>query len=92
MLPIARPAIITLVILSFQGSWNELAHFVVSRSDPDLNTLTTGVAALAAGSLGQGTQFPLKLAAALLMTIPVAVIFFVFQRHIMSTTQGAIKE
>ena len=92
VLPMARPAIVTLVILSFQGSWNELAHFVVSRSDPDLNTLTTGVAALAAGSLGQGTQYPLKLAAALLMTIPVAVLFFVFQRQIMATAEGAVKE
>jgi multiple sugar transport system permease protein len=92
VLPMARPALITLVILSFQGSWNELAHFVVSRSDPDLNTLTTGVATLAAGSLGQGTQYPLKLAAALLMTIPVAVLFFVFQRKIMATTEGAVKE
>jgi multiple sugar transport system permease protein len=92
VLPMARPALITLVILSFQGSWNELAHYIVSRSDPDLNTLTTGVAALAAGSLGQGSQYPLKLAAALLMTIPVAVLFFVFQKKIMSTAEGAVKE
>lgn len=92
VLPMARPALVTLVILSFQGSWNELAHFVVSRSDPDLNTLTTGVAALAAGSLGQGTQYPLKLAAALLMTIPVALLFFAFQRQIMATAEGAVKE
>ena len=92
VLPMARPALIVLIILSFQGSWNELSHFVVSRSDPDLNTLTTGVAALVAGSLGQGTQYPLKLAAALLMTIPVAVLFFVFQKKLMSTTAGAVKE
>jgi multiple sugar transport system permease protein len=92
VLPMARPAVVTLVILSFQGSWNELAHFVVSRSDPELNTLTTGVAALAAGSLGQGSQYPLKLGAALLMTIPVAVLFFVFQKKIMGTAEGAVKE
>jgi multiple sugar transport system permease protein len=92
VLPMARPALITLVILSFQGSWNELIHFIVSRSDPDLNTLTTGVAALAAGSLGQGTQYPLKLAAALIMTIPVALLFFVFQRYIMASAEGGVKE
>jgi multiple sugar transport system permease protein len=92
VLPMARPALITLVILSFQGSWNELAHFIVSRSDPDLATLTVGVATLATGSLGQGTMYPFKLAAALLMTVPVAVLFFVFQRNIMSTAEGAVKE
>jgi multiple sugar transport system permease protein len=92
VLPMARPALITLIILSFQGSWNELAHIIVSRSDPSLNTLTSGVAALVGGSLGQGQQYPLKLAAALLMTIPVAVLFFLFQKKIMATSEGAVKE
>lgn len=92
VLPMARPALITLVILSFQGSWNELAHFIVVTSDPDLAVLTKGVASLASGAISQGTQYPLKLAAAFLMTIPVAVLFFVFQRQIMSTTEGAVKE
>jgi multiple sugar transport system permease protein len=56
-----------------------------------LNTLTTGVASLFSGQLGSGNQFPLKLAAAVLMTVPVAVLFFIFQRKIMSTTEGAEK-
>ena len=37
----AKPALITLTILSFQGSWNELAHFIVAAKTPDLFTLTT---------------------------------------------------
>ena len=28
VLPMARPALITLTILSFQGSWNEFSHFL----------------------------------------------------------------
>lgn len=91
VLPMARPALITLIILSFQGSWNELGHFIVSRQSPELNTLTTGVASLVSGQLGSGQQFPLQLAAAVLMTIPVAVLFFIFQRRIMNTTAGAEK-
>ncbi|RXZ73343.1 carbohydrate ABC transporter permease [Agromyces albus] len=91
VLPMARPALVTLFILSFQGSWNELGHFIVSRQSPELNTLTTGVASLVSGQLGQGNQFPLQLAAAVLMTIPVAILFFVFQRRIMNTTAGAEK-
>ncbi|MEV7693827.1 carbohydrate ABC transporter permease [Microbacterium sp. NPDC089189] len=92
VLPMARPALITIVILSFQGSWNELSHFIVSTQSPELTTLTKGVASLASGQLSQGTQYPLKLAAAAIMTIPVAVMFFVFQRRIMNTTEGAVKE
>ncbi len=92
VLPMARPAVMTIVILSFQGSWNELAHFIVASSKPGLYTLTKGVATLSSGSLGQGSQYPIKLAAAAVMTIPVAVVFFIFQKRIMNTTTGAVKE
>jgi multiple sugar transport system permease protein len=91
VLPMARPALITIVILSFQGSWNELTHFIVSTQSPELTTLTKGVASLAANQLGQGQQYPIKLAAAAIMTIPVAVMFFIFQRQIMNTSEGAVK-
>lgn len=91
VLPMARPALVTLLILSFQGSWNEFAHFVISRQSPELHTLTTGVATLTSGQLGQGNQYPLQLAAAVLMSIPVALLFFVFQRRIMSNAEGAEK-
>lgn len=92
VLPMARPAVVTIVILSFQGSWNELNHFIIASQDPELVTLTKGVAQLASGQLSQGTQYPLKLAAAAIMTIPVAALFFVFQRHIMNQSAGAVKE
>ena len=86
VLPMAKPAVITLTILSFQGSWNELAHFIIATDDPKLFTLTRGVAQLTSGGLGSGNQFPIAMAAALLMTIPTAIVFIVFQRYF---TQGA---
>ena len=91
VLPMARPALITLFILSFQGSWNEFSHFLISRQSASLNTLTTGVASLTSGQLGSGNQYPLQLAAAVLMSIPVAVIFFIFQKRILSTSEGGEK-
>jgi multiple sugar transport system permease protein len=92
VLPMAKPALITLTILSWQSSWNELAHMIVSRSSPHLNTLTTGVATLAAGGFGSGNRYPLKLAAALLMTLPVAFVFLIFQRRFMrGATEGGVK-
>jgi multiple sugar transport system permease protein len=92
VLPMAAPAVMTIVILSFQGSWNELNHFIVATQNPHLTVLTKGVAQLASGQLSQGTQYPLKLGAAVLMTIPVAVVFFVFQKRIMNASSGAVKE
>jgi multiple sugar transport system permease protein len=81
VLPMAKPALITLTILSFQGSWNEFTNVLVSVQNPNLYTLPRGLADLVSGSLGAGTQYPLKLSAALLATIPVAVVFILFQRH-----------
>ncbi|WP_327242603.1 carbohydrate ABC transporter permease [Streptomyces sp. NBC_01320] len=93
VLPMARPALITLTILSFQGSWNEFTHFLVSTQSGQYETLTTGLARFVSGGLGGGTQYPLKLAAALLSTLPVAALFFCFQRYFVSgANSGAVKE
>jgi multiple sugar transport system permease protein len=91
VLPMSTPSVMTIVILSFQGSWNELNHFIVSTQSTEFTTLTKGVAQLASGQLSQGNQFPIKLAASLLMTIPVAIVFFIFQKRIMNANAGAVK-
>jgi multiple sugar transport system permease protein len=92
VLPMSRSALITLFILSFQGAWNELPQMIISTQSPSLFTLTKGTAQLASGAISAGSQFPIKLAAATVMTIPIAVLFFIFQRRIMNTTAGATKE
>jgi multiple sugar transport system permease protein len=92
VLPMARSALIALTIMSFQGSWNEFPHTLVSVQSPQYFTLPRGLADLVGGSLGSGSQYPLKLGAALLATIPVAVIFLIFQRYfIRGATEGAVK-
>lgn len=92
VLPMARPALMTLTILSFQGSWNDFSGILVAHQSPSLDTLTTGVGRLISGQLGTGNQYPLQLAAAMAMTIPVAIVFFVFQKYIMRTGEGGVKE
>lgn len=93
VLPMARPALITLTILSFQGSWNEFSHFLVTTGSPEHTTLVTGLATLTGGGYGQGTQFPLKMATALVTTVPVAILFFCFQRHLVrGANEGAVKD
>jgi len=92
VLPMARPALMALTIVSFQGSWNDFSDILIAHENPSLDTLTTGVGRLVSGQLGTATQYPLKLAAAMAMTVPVAVVFFVFQKHILRTDGGALKE
>ena len=92
VLPMARPALITLTILAFQGSWNEFTNMLVAVQSSNLYTLPRGLADLVSGSLGAGTQYPLKLAAALLATIPVAIVFILFQRYfIRGANEGSTK-
>lgn len=92
ILPMARPALITLTILSFQGTWNEFSHFLVTTGSPQYKTLITGLADLTAGGLGAGTQYPLKMATALITTIPVAILFFAFQKYLVrGANDGAVK-
>uniref|UniRef100_A0A7C1JP42 Carbohydrate ABC transporter permease n=1 Tax=Caldilinea aerophila TaxID=133453 RepID=A0A7C1JP42_9CHLR len=80
-LPLARPAIVALIIFSFQGSWNEFMHpLIVITTNQDLYTLPIGLAFLR-GGLGQNLQWNALLAGSMLTTVPMAVIFFFFQRY-----------
>ncbi|WP_206184937.1 carbohydrate ABC transporter permease [Thermoactinospora rubra] len=91
ILPLARPGVITLAILSFQSSWNEFPHMLIANNKPELYTLPVGLA-LIRGSQGQDFNFPFFLATATLTMIPVAIVFFVFQRYfVRGLMEGAVK-
>lgn len=81
ILPLATPALIALTILSFQGAWNEFLHpLIAAPSRSDLNTVPVFLA-LATGSVGEARDYPFELAGSMLSTIPVAIVFFSFQRY-----------
>ncbi|MBW7885977.1 MAG: carbohydrate ABC transporter permease [Caldilineaceae bacterium] len=81
VLPLARPAVVALVIFSFQGSWNEFMHpLIVITTSQDLYTLPLGLALLR-GGIGQNLQWNALLAGSMLTTVPMALIFFFFQRY-----------
>ncbi|MFG2040557.1 carbohydrate ABC transporter permease [Dactylosporangium sp. NPDC048998] len=82
VLPLARPALLTLTILSFQGVWNEfLMPLIVVRGNPSLWTLPLGLSTLGRGGAGgQSYDYPVMMAGSILTIIPVAIVFIVFQR------------
>lgn len=81
MLPLAAPALIALVILATQGSWNEFLHpLIAAPSDPDLRTLPVGLA-LMRGGFGDAQPWNALLGASMITILPIAVIFFTFQRY-----------
>ena len=81
MLPLAAPGLIALTILSVQGIWNEFLHPLIAvPAAPELATLPLGLANLRA-SFGEAQPWNTILAGTLITTIPIAIVFFVFQRY-----------
>jgi raffinose/stachyose/melibiose transport system permease protein len=89
LLPLATPAILTLVVLLFMWTWNEFLLALVMVSDETLRTLPVGLAFFQ----GQHTaDVPLLAAGSLIVSGPIIVIYILFQRHfIRGMTSGAVR-
>jgi multiple sugar transport system permease protein len=79
MLPLSKPALATLAILTFIGSWNDFLGPLVFLESVERFTLPVGVA-LFQGSYAN--EYGLTLAASVVCTTPILVIFLLFSRHI----------
>jgi multiple sugar transport system permease protein len=90
ILPIARPAVVTLTILATVGVWNEFLHPLIAANRNDLRTLPVGLSQLR-GQFGEATPWNTVMMASVLMTIPMAIIYFVFQRYFRQGLSGAVK-
>jgi multiple sugar transport system permease protein len=79
VLPLCRPALATLGILTFLSSWNNFLWPLVVATTEDKYTLPV---ALALYSVGQNRiNFGLLLAGAVVVVLPVLILFLVLQRH-----------
>jgi multiple sugar transport system permease protein len=79
MLPLARPALATLGIFTFIGSWNDFLGPLVFLDTVTQWTLPVGVAQF---STSYYTEYGLILAACAICTLPVIVVFLLLHRHI----------
>jgi multiple sugar transport system permease protein len=87
-LPLARPGIIATGIYIFLQAWDELM-FAWVLTNGDTMTIPVGIR-LFVGNYQN--RFDLMMAAATVATIPVVVLFFMLQRHIVrGLTAGAVK-
>lgn len=78
-LPLVKPAVAALCIFTFLGNWNAyIWPLIVIRSE-EMRTLPVGIAFFSSEA---NNAFHLVMAAAALATIPVLVIFVIFQRQI----------
>ena len=81
ILPLCGPALATLGILSFLGSWNNFLWPLVVATSEDKYTLPVALALYATGQ--NATKYGLLLAGAVVVVIPVIAVFLFLQRHIM---------
>jgi len=81
ILPMAIPAITAMAIFSFQGSWNDFTGPLIALSQNDRSLFTLPLAmAVAKGVMGEALKWDLLLPSAVITTLPMAIIFFIFQR------------
>jgi multiple sugar transport system permease protein len=89
-IPLAKPAILTAVILTFIGPWNEfLWPFLVTKRLA-LQPLAVALASFISNVAGrQANPFGAILAGAVVLTIPAVVLFLIFQRRFQATNLGS---
>lgn len=86
VLPLVKPALATLTIFTFLGSWNNFVWPLIATNDPDKYTLPVALATFANDpnrTVGGGNG--MLMAGSLLVVLPVLFVFVVLQRHF---TQG----
>jgi raffinose/stachyose/melibiose transport system permease protein len=89
VLPLGRPAVLTMVVLVFMWTWNEFLLALVMVSDESLRTAPLGLAFFQ----GRNTSDEGLLAAgALIVAMPVVIVYLFLQRHfIRGMLSGAVK-
>ncbi len=79
VLPLCRPALATLGILTFLGAWNSFLWPLVVATTEDKYTLPVALALYSVGP--NRTDFGLLLAGAVGVVLPVLIVFLILQRH-----------
>ena len=90
LLPLAKPAIATCVILLFLDTWNEFIYAMIFMQDPTIHTVPVGLAKI--GTSRYHINIGTYSASVMITIIPVMLIFAIFQRwFIAGMTMGALK-
>ncbi|TCP54950.1 carbohydrate ABC transporter membrane protein 2 (CUT1 family) [Tamaricihabitans halophyticus] len=89
LLPIARPAMVTLIVLVFMWTWNEFMLALVMVTDESLRTAPLGLRFFSDRAT---TSVPLLAAGSVLVALPVVLVYLFLQRHfIRGMLEGSVK-
>lgn len=89
-LPLIRPALVTVILISFIGPWNEfLWPFLVTKR-ASMQPLAVSLANFISNVANStANPFGTLLAGAVVLALPVAVLFIVFQRYFVASDLGS---
>lgn len=82
VLPLSRPIVSAVAIFVFIGAWNNFMWPFIVTNDPDLMTLPVGLATVKDSF---GIMYARSMASALLASLPLIVMFLLFQRRIVKS-------
>ena len=86
VLPLARPALATLAVLSFLANWNDFLWPVYVLLSPENLTLQPGLSQLQGA---YSTHFAIVMAGAVIASVPVLILFSLAQRHIVDSVASS---
>jgi multiple sugar transport system permease protein len=78
MLPLVRPALAALAVITAMWSWNDLLWPLVVNTDPATMPISAGLTSLE----GQfQTNYPILMAGSLIASLPMLILYLLLQRH-----------
>jgi multiple sugar transport system permease protein len=92
MLPLVKPAILAIAVLSFQGNWNNFEGALIYLNTLEKYPMVLGLQFFGASLSREAPQWHLMMAMATMMAAPILLLFFLAQRYfIEGLTVGAVK-
>lgn len=79
MVPLAKPALFTMGILSFISGWNSFLWPLLVTNSTNMRLLSNGLSAFATES---GTNVHLQMAASTITIVPILLLYLAFRKHI----------
>jgi trehalose/maltose transport system permease protein len=91
IIPLAAPGMFTTAILAFIATWNEFIIALTMVNQKELQTATVAVSKFT-GITNFDSPFGTKMAAGVLLTVPLVIVVLIFQRRIIAgLTAGGVK-
>ncbi|SDZ38679.1 multiple sugar transport system permease protein [Evansella caseinilytica] len=81
MVPLAKPALITIALLKVINSWNAFLWPLIVTNSQEMRTLPVGLSAFTTEA---GIKYELLMAASSMVVLPMLILFFIMQKYIVA--------